>query len=286
MSIQPQPFYFFLGFYLESCNNLCHAIRFLSAVSRRDHECRAGEGALSLVNGGRRGSSSGRLAAAHPGGRIRPCSLGLKQLEITDQKYGTVKSLNSNPKERVLSSRIAPCPARCWWAGLAACPLPSPSLPSTCCRSPRLSTARAGGRLQEGVEKIFRKKNLIAKCCTFSTSGGQSTDRSLGCAGQGSPWVQQAPSCPRPAAPTRALLPARLRAPSQHCQLCQARAAPADVQARCCRRLLPLSSPCQKESIARPHVQMVRVDFPSAQPDAFTFGVLSRVTAPRGQEEQ
>lgn len=111
-------FFFFLGFYLESCNNLCHAIRFLSAVSRRDHERRAGEGAPSLVNGGRRGSGSGRLAAAHPGGRIRPCSLGLKQLDITDQEYGTAKSLNSNPKERVLSLRIAPCPAHV--------PLPQP----------------------------------------------------------------------------------------------------------------------------------------------------------------
>ena len=57
---------FFLGFYLESCYNLCHAIRFLSAGSGRECECRAGEGAPSLVNRRRRGSGSCMCASAHP----------------------------------------------------------------------------------------------------------------------------------------------------------------------------------------------------------------------------
>jgi len=48
VSIQPESF--FLGFYLESCYNLCHAIRFLSAGSGRECECKAGEGAPSLAN--------------------------------------------------------------------------------------------------------------------------------------------------------------------------------------------------------------------------------------------
>lgn len=40
---------FFLGFYLESYYNLCHAIRFLSAGSGRECERGAGEGAPSLA---------------------------------------------------------------------------------------------------------------------------------------------------------------------------------------------------------------------------------------------
>lgn len=57
---------FFLGFYLESCYNLCHAIRFLSAGSGRECERGAGEGALSLANRRRRGSGSGMCTSAHP----------------------------------------------------------------------------------------------------------------------------------------------------------------------------------------------------------------------------
>lgn len=49
---------FFLGFYLESCYNLCHAIRFLSAGSGREGEGRGREGAPSLANSRRRGSVS------------------------------------------------------------------------------------------------------------------------------------------------------------------------------------------------------------------------------------
>lgn len=64
VSIQPQPF--FLGFYLESCYNLCHAIRFLSAGSGREGEGRGREGAPSLANSRRRGSVSDMCACAHP----------------------------------------------------------------------------------------------------------------------------------------------------------------------------------------------------------------------------
>lgn len=171
--------------------------------------------------------------------------------------------------------------------GRAGCvPPPQPLTAQHLLQIPAAQHGQGWRKVTRRGGKNIQKEEPRCQVLHIQHIGGQSTDRSLGCAGQSSPWVQEAPSCPRPAAPTPALLPARLRAPSQHCQLCQARAAPADVQARCCRRLLPLSSPCQKESIARPHVQMVQVDFPSAQPDAFTFGVLSRVTAPRGQEEQ
>lgn len=55
-----------LGFYLESCYNLCHAIRFLSGGSGRERECRGGEGALSLAKSRGRASGSGMCSPAHP----------------------------------------------------------------------------------------------------------------------------------------------------------------------------------------------------------------------------
>lgn len=86
-----------LGFYLESCYNLCHAIRFLSAGSGRERECRGGEGALSLANSRGRASGSGMCTpltpepadSAQPGtDQLAGQQAALRQPKSMDQKMG------------------------------------------------------------------------------------------------------------------------------------------------------------------------------------------------------
>lgn len=95
--------FFFLGFYLESCYNLCHAIRFLSAGSGREHECEAGEGTRSLVKRQRRQHvhlcSSQRAKSPAWGNHRTRIHTSPGNAQLGGQKVGLKQSEKYGPEE-------------------------------------------------------------------------------------------------------------------------------------------------------------------------------------------